>query len=88
MGRPQRPALMSPALDAVRLRTRELKRSECRNDQRRDALIAAIVMALAAGERPTDVTNASPFSAAYVRRLAKAAGIPPATRSSQRGNAR
>jgi hypothetical protein len=42
--------------------------------------LAAVVAALKAGKRPTDVASWSPFSAAYLRRLARDAGVPRATR--------
>jgi len=37
--------------------------------------VAAVVKALEAGERPTDVTSWSPFTPAYVRRIAREHGI-------------
>jgi len=40
----------------------------------------AVVAALKAGKRPTDVASWSPFSAAYLRRLARLAGVPAATK--------
>jgi hypothetical protein len=40
--------------------------------------VDAVLAALRAGMRPTDVTARSPFTAAYVRRLAREAGIEPA----------
>jgi hypothetical protein len=39
--------------------------------------IAAVVAALNAGDRPTDVADWSAFTAAYVRKLAREAGVPP-----------
>lgn len=48
------------------------------HDEARDAVIAAVVEALRAGHRPTDVTARSPFTAAYVRRIARDNGIEPA----------
>lgn len=52
--------------------------ADARKEETRTQLEAAIVMALQAGCRPTDVVDRSPFTAAYVRRIAREAGIPPA----------
>lgn len=47
-------------------------------DKARDEHVAAVIAALRAGHRPTDVASWSPFTAAYLRKLAREAGIPPA----------
>jgi hypothetical protein len=44
----------------------------------RDEHIAHVLAALRDGEPPTQVADWSAFSAAYVRKLARDAGIPPA----------
>lgn len=44
----------------------------------REEHIAAVVAALKAGKRPTDVASWSPFTPAHLRKLAREAGIPPA----------
>lgn len=44
------------------------------------AHVAAVVEALKAGKRPTDVASWSPFTAAYLRKLAREAGVPPASK--------
>lgn len=44
------------------------------DDARTDA-VTAVVDALRAGNRPTEVTKHSPFTAAYVRRIARDNGI-------------
>lgn len=62
-------------LDEATARYRE---TEDAHDKARDSATAAVVEALRAGERPTDVTNRSPFTAAYVRRIARENGIEPA----------
>jgi hypothetical protein len=46
--------------------------------------IAAVVAALKAGERPTDVAEWSPFTATYLRRLAREAGVPQAPKGGRR----
>lgn len=58
--------------------TAHYRETEAAHDKARDAAATAVVEALRAGERPTDVTNRSPFTAAYVRRIARENGIEPA----------
>lgn len=55
-------------------------------EKARDEHIAAVVAALEAGKRPTDVASWSPFSAAYLRRLARRKGIPPAVKGTTRAS--
>lgn len=59
--------------------TRRYLRTKKAHEEARDAAEKAVVEALRAGMRPTDVTAASPFTAAYVRRIAREHGIEPAT---------
>jgi transposase InsO family protein len=59
-------------LDEASERYREAK--DAFEDARTEAVMA-VVDALRAGERPTVVTNRSPFTAAYVRRIARDNGI-------------
>ena len=44
-------------------------------DEARTEAVTAVVDALRAGNRPTEVTKRSPFTAAYVRRIARDNGI-------------
>jgi hypothetical protein len=44
----------------------------------RQAVIAAALTALRGGVTPNEVEELSPFTSAYVRRIARDAGIPPA----------
>lgn len=46
-------------------------------DAAQAAVTTAIVAALRAGATPTEVADRSPFTAAYVRKLAREHGIPP-----------
>lgn len=62
-------------LDKATARYRE---TEAAHSAARDAAVEAVVNALEAGERPTDVTARSPFTAAYIRRIARENGIEPA----------
>ena len=75
------PVAMSDHERAVREATRRYRQTEKTHEQAREAVVAAVTEALAAGERPTDVTAWCPFTAAYVRRLAREHGIEPAQRS-------
>ncbi|MHB6912811.1 hypothetical protein [Streptomyces sp. DB-54] len=58
--------------------TRRYKKTEEAHEEARTAAITAVVAALRSGMRPTDVTERSPFTAAYVRRIARENGIEPA----------
>ena len=66
---------MSEHEEAVRDATRRYRQTEKTHERAREEVIAAVVKALEAGERPTDVTAWSPFTATYVRKLARANGI-------------
>jgi hypothetical protein len=68
---------MSEHEEAVRSATRRYRRSESAHERDRADVTAAVLAALKAGERPTDVTIWSPFTATYVRRLARTAGLAP-----------
>lgn len=59
------------ALDAATARFRRLEKA-------RDEVIAAVVAALKANIPPTEVANRSPFTATYVRSIAREHDIPPA----------
>ncbi|MGW2826366.1 hypothetical protein ACWC24_36085 [Streptomyces sp. NPDC001443] len=58
--------------------TRRYRETEEAHDEARKAAVVAVVAALKGGMRPTDVTERSPFTAAYVRRIARENGIEPA----------
>ena len=58
--------------------TRRYRKTEAAHEQSRDEVIAVVVAALRAGVRPTDVVAHSPFTAAYVRKIARDNGIEPA----------
>jgi hypothetical protein len=58
--------------------TRRFRRAEEARERAKEEVAVAIVAALHAGVSPTDVANAAPFTPAYVRRIAKAAGVEPA----------
>jgi hypothetical protein len=68
--------------------TSRYRKTEAAHSEARDAAIEAVVEALRAGERPTDVTNRSPFTTAYVRRIARDNDIEPARRGPKSGPGR
>lgn len=63
---------------------RSTGRKVARHKAERDAHIAAIVAALEAGERPTDVAAWSPWTPANVRKQARLAGVPEGKRGGHR----
>ena len=66
---------MSQHEDAVRAATARYRKTEQAHERARADVVDAVVEALRAGERPTDVTAWSPFTATYVRKLARSHGI-------------
>jgi len=71
-------------LDALDNSTRRYRETEAAHEESRQAVIADVVAALRAGERPTDVVARSPFTDAYVRRLARENGIEAKSRATQK----
>lgn len=65
-------------LDALDEATREYLAAQETLEKAQESVVKAVVAALQDGQRPTDVVDHSPFKAAYVRRLARQAGIEPA----------
>lgn len=65
--------------------TRRYRETEQEHERSRQAVITAVVNALKFGKRPTDVVEHSPFTAAYVRKLARDNGIEPAKKGMQDG---
>jgi hypothetical protein len=68
---------MSRPLDALREATARYRQTEAAHKKSTDDVRAAIVAALEAGETPTDVNKEAPHTPAYVRRIAKEAGVAP-----------
>jgi hypothetical protein len=58
--------------------TERYRRTEADHEEARRAAIDAVLAALRSDIGPTEVERLSPFTAAYVRRLAREHGIPPA----------
>ena len=63
-------------LEAIEADTRRYRDTEAAHEESRKAVIASVLAALRAGQKPTAVAAASPFSEIYVRKLARENGIP------------
>lgn len=61
--------------------TARYRQTEAAHEKARHEVIAAVLAALQARERPTDVAEHSPFTDAYIRRLARENGIKAQPRS-------
>ncbi|NJP24502.1 hypothetical protein FLW53_09810 [Microbispora sp. SCL1-1] len=70
----------SDLLAAIDESTRRYRETEKAHEASRQAVIACVIAALKGGERPTDVVRHSPFTDAYVRRIARRKGVAPAPR--------
>lgn len=69
---------MTDARSALAAATRRYEQTEAAHEDARREAIEAVLVALRAGVGPSEVERLSPFTAAYVRRLARENGIPPA----------
>jgi hypothetical protein len=58
--------------------TQRYQATETAHEEARQAAIQAVIAALRGQVGPTEVAGLSPFTAAYVRKLARDHGIPPA----------
>ena len=77
----------SPTLDGIAAAGTRRKRDAERLKQSSDALKELVLAALRDGEhRPTDVTKASGWTAAHVRKMARDAGIEPDERYKERAD--
>jgi hypothetical protein len=69
---------MSDVREDLAAATRRYKRTETAHADARQEAIDAVIAALRAGVGPTEVERLSPFTGAYIRKLARANGIKPA----------
>lgn len=77
----------SPTLEEIAAAGARRKRDAERLKQSSDALKELVLAALRDGEhRPTEVTKASEWTAAHVRKMARAAGIEPDQRYKERAD--
>jgi hypothetical protein len=71
---------MDDELEAVTQTARRLRSADKARDKARDDHIDAVLVALRAGQPPTEIADRSPLTAARLRQIAREAGIPPATK--------
>ncbi|MFJ4653901.1 hypothetical protein ACIP5Y_21770 [Nocardia sp. NPDC088792] len=69
---------MTAEMERLTTATRTYRRLADRAEEARKEVLDAALGALRAGERPTDVADGSPFTPAYIRRIARENGIEPA----------
>lgn len=79
---------MSDPRDELKAATRRYERTGAAHEEARQAAIAAALTALRAGIGPTEVERLSPFTGAYLRKLAREAGIPAAPPGPKRTTSR
>ncbi len=65
-------------MSALIAATRRSRDTLAKHEKARQEVIAAAVAARRSGDTPTEVAEQSPFTPAYVRRLARDHDIPPA----------
>jgi hypothetical protein len=70
-------------LDAA---TRRYQRTEKAHKESRKAALDAVIAALKAGKKPAEVERRSPFTGAYIRKVAREQGIPPDARYVRTGS--
>lgn len=69
---------MTDVRDELVAATRRYRRTEAAHEESRQAAITAVLAALRGGVGPSEVERLSPFTGAYIRKLAREHGIPPA----------
>ncbi|GAB1693435.1 hypothetical protein KRM28CT15_52380 [Krasilnikovia sp. M28-CT-15] len=74
--------------DGLAAATRRYGRTEAAHEEARQAVIDAVIAALRAGLGPSEVERLSPFTGAYIRKIAREHGIPPAAPGPKRDGAR
>ena len=70
--------VMPDTREALSAATRRYRRTEAAHEEARQEVINAVIAALRDGVGPTEVERLSPFTSAYIRKLARENGIPPA----------
>lgn len=80
--------MVADARDDLVAATRRYQRTEAAHQEARQAVIDAVIAALRANLGPSEVECLSPFTSAYIRKLAREHGIPPASPGPKRGTHR
>jgi hypothetical protein len=75
---------MMPNMDEIEAAVRTTGKKVARHTRETAEHLEAVLAALRAGKRPTDVADWSAFTATYIRRMARKAGIPPAPKGGTR----
>lgn len=75
-------------LAALDQATKRFRRTEAAHNEARDAVLQAVLDALRDDQQPTVVADRSPFSPAYIRRIAREHGIEPAKPGPKRSTGR
>ncbi|GAA0432656.1 hypothetical protein Aca07nite_19880 [Actinoplanes capillaceus] len=78
---------MADERSALIAATRRYRQTEVAHDEAREQAIQAVLAALRAGVGPTEVERLSPFTGAYIRKIARENGIPPAAPGPKRSDA-
>ena len=68
---------MTDELERLDLATAAYRRTEDAHEKSRYEAVESVIAALRAGHRPAEVARRSPFTDAYVRKLARQRGIAP-----------
>ncbi|WP_073254849.1 hypothetical protein [Cryptosporangium aurantiacum] len=69
---------MTDPREQLEAATTHYRHTESEHQTARQALIDAVITALKADITPTEVERLSPFTSAYIRRLAREHDVPPA----------
>lgn len=72
-------------MDEYEASVRRTGRKVAAHKRERADHIAAVIDALKAGRRPTEVASWSPFTPAHLRKLARDAGVPPTAKGHPSG---
>ncbi|GAB7040717.1 MULTISPECIES: hypothetical protein [Catenuloplanes] len=78
---------MADERDALTAATRQYEQTEVAHESARQQAIQAVLDALRVGIGPAEVERLSPFSGAYIRKLARENGIPAAPPGPKRTSA-
>lgn len=78
--------LVSDLREDLKSATQRYRETEAAHEHSQKDVLSAILAALRGGVTPTEVERLSPFTAAYIRRVARAEGVPPAAPGPKRAS--